>query len=90
MIRQKVILGGTLPFTAERAGRLTRAANAFSSHILLQDGRGTFNGKSMLGLLSLGKLSGREMTLLAEGSDEERAAKALALLLEEEDGIAPS
>ena len=38
----------------------------------------TINGKSMLGLLSLGKLSGREMTLLAEGADEERAAETLA------------
>ena len=64
---------------------MTCAANAFTSHILLQDSRGTFNGKSMLGLLSLGKLSGREMTLLAEGADEERAAETLAALLEAED-----
>jgi len=85
LIRRKVVLGGILPFTAERASRMTCAANAFTSHILLQDSRGTFNGKSMLGLLSLGKLSGREMTLLAEGADEERAAETLAALLEAED-----
>ena len=90
MVRLKVVLGGTLPFSADRAGRLTRAANAFSSHILLQVSRGTFNGKSMLGLLSLGKLSGREMTLLTEGADEERAARTLAALLEEEEGVRPS
>ena len=88
MIRRKVVLGGILPFTAERAGRMTRTANGFTSHILLQDSRGTFNGKSMLGLLSLGKLSGREMTLLAEGADEERAAETLAALLEAEDNPA--
>ena len=83
MTSRKVSIGGTLPFSAERARRLVSAANCFSSNILLKDSRGTFNGKSMLGLLSLGKLSGREMTLLAEGVDEERAALAFAALLEE-------
>jgi phosphotransferase system HPr (HPr) family protein len=80
---RKVTIGGRLPFSAERARQLVTAANGFSSNILLLDSHGTFNGKSMLGLLSLGKLSGRELTLLAEGADEERAAVVLATLLEE-------
>lgn len=83
MTSRKVIIGGMLPFSADRAKRIVTAANCFSSNILLMDSRGTFNGKSMLGLLSLGKLSGREMTLMADGADEERAAAALATLLEE-------
>ena len=82
MTSRKVTIGGPLPISADRARQLVAAANCFSSNILLLDSRGTFNGKSMLGLLSLGKLSGREMTLVAEGADEERAAPAFAALLE--------
>lgn len=84
MIKRKVTLAGTLPYTAERAKKLANAASAFTARILLEDKRGTFNGKSMLGLLSLGKLCGREMTLLAEGADEVQAAETLAALLEED------
>ncbi len=84
MITRKIVLGGSLPFTAARAHKLVSLANTFASSIILQDNRGTFNGKSLLGILSLGKLTGREMLLLAEGRDEERAILALAALLEEE------
>ena len=82
MITRKVSLGGVLPFPPLRAQQVVTLANSFAANIILQDSRGTFNGKSLLGVLSLGKLSGREMILLVEGRDEERAAEALAALLE--------
>ncbi len=84
MTSRIIVLGGELPLTAARARALVRAANAFSSSILLIDGRGTFNGKSLLGLLSLGKMTGRELRLVAQGSDEEEAVLALTQLLEED------
>ena len=90
MITRKVTLGGILPFNARRAQQLVILANTFSSNIILQDSRGTFNGKSVLGMLSLGKLSGREMVLLVEGRDEESAAVALAALLEAENELSLS
>lgn len=90
MITRKVTLGGILPFNARRAQQLVTLANTFSSNIILQDSRGTFNGKSVLGMLSLGKLSGREMVLLVEGRDEEHAAEALAALLEAENELSLS
>ena len=83
MITRKVTLGGELPFSAGRAQALVALANSFACNIILQDNRGTFNGKSLLGMLSLGKLSGREMTLLADGWDAQRAVEELAPLLEE-------
>ncbi|NLW20761.1 MAG: HPr family phosphocarrier protein [Clostridiales bacterium] len=84
MITRKVTLGGVLPFSPTRAQTLVELANSFVCNIILQDSRGTFNGKSMLGMLSLGKLSGREMLLLAEGRDAQRAVDELALSLEAE------
>jgi len=86
MITRKVTLGGELPFSAGRAQALVALANSFACNIILQDNRGTFNGKSLLGMLSLGKLSGREMTLMAEGRDELQAAQAMAAALEA-DGV---
>ncbi|HSK69057.1 MAG TPA: HPr family phosphocarrier protein [Candidatus Limnocylindria bacterium] len=84
MTSRTITLGGEVPLTALRARSLVHAANAFSSSILLIDGRGTFNGKSLLGLLSLGKMTGRELRLVAQGRDEEEAVEALSALLEED------
>ena len=84
MITRKVTLKGELPYSAQHAQRFGLLANSFASSVMLQDARGTFNGKSLLGVLSLGKLSGRELNLLVEGRDEERAAEALVELLESE------
>ena len=89
MLTRKVTLGGTLPFTALRAARLARAATSFSARLVLQDARGTFIAKSTLGRLSLGSLSGRVMTLLAEGPDEQAAMDTLALLLEAQEEETP-
>jgi phosphotransferase system HPr (HPr) family protein len=90
MVTRKVTLGGALPFDAQRAQQLVSLANTFASNIILQDSRGTFNGKSLLGILSLGKLSGREMTLLVEGRDELQAAQEMAASLEAVDEGVPS
>lgn len=90
MITRKILIGGSLPFTPQRAQKLVALANSFASSVVLQDSRGTFNGKSFLGVLSLGKLTGREMVLLVEGRDEERAAASLAAELEAENDSAPA
>ncbi|NLE70344.1 MAG: HPr family phosphocarrier protein [Clostridiales bacterium] len=84
MIERSVTLGGDVPFTPRRAHSLVALANTFSSNIILKDARGTFNGKSLLGVLSLGKLTGRAVTLVVEGMDEARAMEALLLALESE------
>lgn len=78
MIKQKVTLGGSLPLSQERALALARLANSFSASILLTDDVGTYNGKSLLGMLSLGVLGGRELTILAEGRDADLAVEALS------------
>lgn len=88
MIERKVTLGGAIPFTPQRAHSLVSLANTFSSNIILRDARGTFNGKSLLGVLSLGKLTGREVSLVVEGMDEEQAMAALLLALESENADA--
>jgi phosphocarrier protein len=42
------------------------------------------NAKSLLGVLSMGITTGTTISLIADGSDEEAAVKALAALLEKD------
>ena len=44
------------------------------------------NAKSLLGVLSLGIVKGTKITLIADGSDEEDAVKALVELVEDNFG----
>ncbi|WLV23950.1 HPr family phosphocarrier protein [Aciduricibacillus chroicocephali] len=62
---------------ARLAAKFVQEATRFSSQInLLKDGR-TINAKSIMGLMSLAMAKGEEITLQAEGADEEEALDVL-------------
>ena len=82
MLQRKVRLGGSLPMTRERVIRLVTEANRFASHVMLEREGGSVNGKSMLGLLSITPMSGREFMLVTSGEDEKEALEKLSELLE--------
>lgn len=56
-------------------------ANEFRSSIWVEADDRKINAKSLLGVMSMGITTGTEITLIADGSDEEAAVKALAALL---------
>ena len=56
-------------------------ANEFKSSIWVEVEERRVNAKSLLGVLSLGIVKGTEITLIANGPDEEEAVEALAALL---------
>ena len=56
-------------------------ANEFKSSIWVEVEERRVNAKSLLGVLSLGIVKGTEITLIANGPDEEEAVEALATLL---------
>ena len=66
---------------------VAQLAGRFSSRILLEHQTRTINGKSMLGLLSLGDTGEDPVTLIADGEDEEAAAREMKELLIT--GVAP-
>lgn len=84
MIMKEVTLKGPLPLPTARARELINTASSFSCRILLRFGPNTINGKSMLGLLSLGKLGGRNLCVFMEGEDEVEAMAAYVPLLEQD------
>ena len=61
-------------------------ANEFKSSIWVEKEDRRVNAKSLLGVLSLGISKGTEITLIADGQDENDAVDALASLVESEFG----
>ena len=57
-------------------------ANEFESSIWLESGSRKMNAKSLLGIMSLGIVTGSTVTLSAVGPDEEAAVAALDVLLQ--------
>lgn len=59
-------------------------ANDFKSSIWIEAEERKINAKSLLGVLSMAIVTGTEVTLSAEGSDEEEAVKTLSGMLEKD------
>ena len=57
-------------------------ANEFKSSISVEKEERRVNAKSLLGVLSLGIVGGTNITIRAEGADEEAAVEALVKLVQ--------
>ena len=57
-------------------------ANEFKSSIWLEVDSRKMNAKSLLGIMSLGVVSGTNVTLMADGAHEKEAVEALSDLLQ--------
>ena len=66
----------------KQATYFVQKANEFDSSIWLESGNRKMNAKSLLGIMSLGIVSGSAVTLSAVCSDEEAAVTALDALLQ--------
>ena len=65
-----------------QATYFVQKANEFDCNIWLEAGSRKMNAKSLLGIMSLGIVSGMTVTLSATGADAEAAVNALEALLE--------
>ena len=65
-----------------QATYFVQKANEFESSVWLESGSRKMNAKSLLGIMSLGIVTGSTVTLSAAGSDEETAVNALDTLLQ--------
>lgn len=69
---------------ARAAAKFVQVTNRFKSEIIVSSGTTTFDGKSIMGLLSIGVKKGEEIELSISGVDEEEAFKAIEKLINEE------
>ena len=65
-----------------QATYFVQKANEFDSNIWLESGSRKINAKSLLGIMSLGLVTGACVRLCASGADAELAVKALEELLQ--------
>ena len=65
----------------KQATYFVQKANEFESSIWLESGNRKMNAKSLLGIMSLGVVTGSTVTLSAAGPDAEAAVNALDTLL---------
>ena len=68
----------------KQATYFIQKANDFRSSIWIEADNRKINAKSLLGVLSMAIVTGTELTLSAEGPDEEEAVKTLAAMLDED------
>lgn len=66
----------------KQATYFVQKANEFDSDIWLEVGNRKMNAKSLLGIMSLGIMTGMTVTLSATGTDSEAAICALEQLLQ--------
>lgn len=65
----------------KQATYFIQKANEFRSSIWVEADDRRINAKSLLGVLSMGITAGTEITLIADGPDEEAAVKSLSAML---------
>ena len=66
----------------KQATYFVQKANEFESSIYMVSGERKMNAKSLLGIMSLGIITGTVVTLSATGPDEEAAVNSLMELLQ--------
>ena len=68
----------------KQATYFIQKANDFRSSIWIEAEDRKINAKSLLGVLSMAIMTGTEVTISAEGSDEEQAVRTLIDMLQED------
>ena len=82
MFNKEVIVRCESGLHNRQATYFVQKANEFESSIWLESENRKMNAKSLLGIMSLGIITGAAVTLSATGVDEEAAVNALEALLQ--------
>lgn len=83
-MKEKLIIKNELGLHARAAAKFVEITNKFDSEVIVTVGSCTFDGKSIMGLLSVGIKKGTEIELSISGPDEEEAFNSLKKLIDEE------
>ena len=82
MINKEIVVRCESGLHNKQATYFVQKANEFDCSIWLESGNRKMNAKSLLGIMSLGIVTGATVVLSASGSDAEDAINALELLLQ--------
>ena len=81
MVTKEIVVRCESGLHNRQATYFVQKANEFDSLICLETGNRKMNAKSLLGIMSLGIVTGATVTLSADGGDAQAAVDALEELL---------
>lgn len=81
MITKEIVVRCESGLHNKQATYFVQKANEFDCSIWVESGSRKMNAKSLLGIMSLGVVTGAAVTLSAEGNNAEEAVEALEGLL---------
>ncbi|AGB41399.1 phosphotransferase system HPr (HPr) family protein [Halobacteroides halobius DSM 5150] len=83
MKKSVVMVNNETGIHARPASMIVQEANNFDSEVFIVKDDKEVSAKSIMGIMSLGVNQSTEVTIKAEGSDEEEAVQALVDLIED-------
>ncbi len=86
MITRTFVISNELGLHARAAASFVKIANRFRANITVKKESVSVNGKSIMGVLMLAAAKGTEITLEANGTDEEEAINELGKLIDDKFG----
>lgn len=81
MFLKEIVVQNQVGLHARPATFFIQKANEYKSSVWIEKDERKVNAKSLLGVLSLGITKGISITIMAEGSDEEKAVTDLVGLI---------
>ncbi len=82
MQHSKIKIINKLGLHARAAAKFVTLASQYQSEIFLEHHEKKVNGKSIMGVMMLAASTGTELTLIADGPDEQQASDAIIKLVD--------
>lgn len=82
MVTKEIVVRCESGLHNKQATYFVQKANEFECNIWLESGNRKMNAKSLLGIMSLGIVTGATVNLSADGENAENAVEALEVLLQ--------
>lgn len=80
-LNKNIIIINKLGMHARAAAQFVQLASSFLSHIEIEKGGRRVNGKSIMGVMMLAASKNSEITIYADGTDEEKSINKLEELI---------
>ena len=84
MMEKEVVVKMKPGLQARQAALFVQEANRYTADIFLKKDDRQVNAKSIMGIMSLAIAKGTKVTLMAKGTDEEKALSSLSEIVESE------
>ena len=81
MLKTPIKIINKLGLHARASAKLTQLANQFESDIWIEKSDKKVNAKSIMGVMMLAASEGSDITIITQGSDEEKAMNSIVDLI---------